>query len=196
MCIRDRKITPERDLFNLIRIIADRATAAILSIPVPVESDIHEAMTPFSTYRLIHDVCATARQQVVWIDRFFDRTVFHRFLADVPTTAMVTLVTWPDSKCRGAGDNRRYVEFMDISRLFATERGSGQYRLVTNEEIHSRLLRVDNTLLHLGDSSKELGKGLTFTISKLDATESNRNEFDKLATDGTELFGPTNPNHP
>jgi hypothetical protein len=144
----------------------------------------------------VKDICSTAKNQIVWQDRYFTHTTFHRFLSDVPASTSITLVTWPKSKCRGAKDERRYEEFLDISRLFALERGPSGYRLVTDEDFHSRWLRCDNTLFNLGDSIKELGEGTTFTIGKLDPTPENFKHLDESINRGTELFGPTNTSHP
>src|SRR5262249_53640241 len=146
----------------------DKVMDGICSIPIPVEATIHEAGTPFSTYCIIKDLCSTVKTELVWMDRYFDQALFHRYFADTPSTARVTLVTWPETKCQSAADRRRYDEFMNVSRLFAQERGPERYRLITDEQFHDRWLRCDDKLFALGGSVKDLRNDVTFTISKLD----------------------------
>jgi hypothetical protein len=175
-------------------------TATVLdiinSIPVPIESAIHEANTPFSTYCLAKDLCSTARSRVDWMDRYFDSTLFGRYLIDVPDTTVITLITWPESRCSGARDRQRYADFMSVSRLYALERGPDKYRLLTAENFHDRRLRCDDKMFALGDSIKDLGKNSTFMISKLDGTDENQRHFDDAIDQATEVFGPSNTTHP
>ena len=109
---------------------------ALYSIPVPIESSIHEAHSPFSTYCLIKDLCLTAANTVVWIDRYFDSSIFHRYFVETPLPTLITLVTWPKTRCNGSKDIKRYEDFMDISKLFAQERGTTGYRLA--QPIHQQ----------------------------------------------------------
>jgi hypothetical protein len=178
-----------------LRQAIDSARDTLLSIPVPIDSTIHESITPFSTYRLLRDLCSTAKTAIVWIDRYFDSTIFHRFFGDVPSTVLVTLITWPDSKWTSPADKARRNDFKDVSRLFAAERGTGGYRLLFNEAIHARLLRCDEAMFLLGDSIKELGKGPTFAVSRLDSSPENQSKVDDLITTGTECFGPSSTTH-
>jgi hypothetical protein len=173
----------------------DDLFAALSAIPVPVESSIHAAHTPFSVYCLLQELCTTVKKQIVWLDRYFDHRVFHRFFAETPKSVEIVLVTWPQSKFNSKKDLRRYDELMDVSRLFAQERGVGGYRLVADEDFHARWLRCDDGLFHLGDSISALGMGATFTLSKLDATPENFAEFEAPLTRGTELFGPSQTTH-
>jgi len=186
----------DKKLFGSIRELHRQLFEAVQSVPVSVQSSIHEAHTPFSTYCLVKDLCSTSRTRVVWMDRYFDQSLFHRYFTDVPARTPITLVTWPESKCSSARDRDRYKAFMDVSKLFAAERGPAGYRLVTNEDFHDRWLRCDEKLFVLGGSIKDLGKDTTFTISKLDTTAENVRQFDEPVTGGTEVFGPTNTTHP
>ena len=143
-----RNSYPSRDPSSLrseIEAKVEYITEVMLSIPVAIDSAIHEAHTPF-----------------VWLDRYFDLTIFHRYFVDTPRTAQITLVkklftlggsikelnkpftiTWPASKFTSAKDKQRYNEFMDISKLFAAERGPPGYRPVTLADFHDRWLRAD-----------------------------------------------------
>jgi hypothetical protein len=174
------------------RIVLD----ALCSIPTPIDSTIHDAVTPFSTYCLVRDFCVTADRQLIWMDRYFDQTLFGRYLGDVPKSATVTLITYPESKCRGPADKQRYADFMGVSKLYAAERGTTGYRLVTDDGFHDRLLRCNDKLFTLGGSIKDLGKDTTFTLAKLDSTVENTKRFDDAVSTAVEVFGPSQPRHP
>lgn len=175
---------------------SNKARDVILSIPVPLDSTIYEARTPFSTYCLVKDICSTAKAEIIWLDRYFDQGIFHRYFADVPSNVLVTLITWPQSECKGARDTQRYQEFMDVSKLFAQERGPAGYRLVTNQDFHDRWLCCDDKLFTLGGSIKDIAKDSTFTLSRLDSTPENRKHFDDAVANGVEVFGKRHPIHP
>jgi hypothetical protein len=170
--------------------------SAIFSIPVPVESAIHEAHTPFSTYCLLKDMCSTVIQRIIWMDRYFDATLFGRYFADVPRRANITLVTYPITQCKGVKDEQRYKDFTSVSKLFAQERGPSGYRLLTDTLFHDRWLECDSKMFVLGGSIKELGNATTFTVSKLDDTADNQRHFDDALARATEIFGPSQTFHP
>ncbi|QDU19513.1 hypothetical protein [Urbifossiella limnaea] len=169
---------------------------ALCSIPTPIDSTIHDAVTPFSTYCLVRDLCATANGQVMWMDRYFDQTLFARYLVEVPKSAVVTLITYPESKCQGKKQEQRYADFMAVSKLYAAERGPTGYRLMTDGGFHDRLLRCNDKLFSLGGSIKDLGNDSTFTLAKLDSTSDNFKKFDDAIAAAVEVFGPNQPVHP
>jgi hypothetical protein len=184
------------DLFENASATHETILDALCSIPKPIDSTIHDAVTPFSTYCLMRELCVTADKQVIWMDRYFDQAIFPRYLADVPKSAVVTLITYPENKCRGAADKQRYADFMGVSKLYAVERGPTGYRLLTDDAFHDRLLRCNDKLLTLGGSIKDLGRDSTFTVARLDATLENTKRFDEALTTGVEVFGPSQPQHP
>ena len=170
--------------------------SSIFSIPVPVDSVICEAFTPFSTYCIIKDLCSTVARRLIWMDRYFDATIFGLYLTNVAKQAGITLVTYPFTKCKGSKDEQRYKDFMSVSKLFAQERGPAAYRLLTDEQFHDRWLECDDKMLALGNSIKDLSKQTTFTISKLDSTSDNQKQFDEAINRGIEVFGPSQTTHP
>jgi hypothetical protein len=186
----------DKKLFFSVGELHRQLFSAVQSVPVSVQSAIHEAQSPFSTYCLVKDLCSTAKSQVMWMDRYFDQSLFHRYFTDLPKATTITLVTWPESKCNSQRDRDRYKGFVDVSRLFAQEHGPAAYRLLTSEDFHDRWLRCDDKLFILGGSIKDLGKDTTFTVSKLDTTPENFRLFDEAVNSGTEVFGPSQPNHP
>lgn len=184
----------DEQLLDCVKQAASRVLEILLSIPVPVDSVIHEAHTPFSTYCFVKDLCSTVRERIVWLDRYFDQTIFHRFFVDTPKDVQVTLVTLPRSAAKSRTDVQRVREFMDVSRLFAEERGPEGYRLIAKDGFHDRWLQCDNKLFTLGGSIKDLAK--PFTISTLDASAENLKHFEDVVAEGEELFGPDQPTHP
>ena len=115
--------------------------------------------------------------------------LFHRYLNGLPDSVSVVLVT------KDRGNHAEYQSFLDISRLYANERGSSKYRLVAESTNHDRWLRCDDQLYHLGGSAKDAGRRSAFTITKLEPTPENFQKLDTLAGSGTELFGPNSPTH-
>jgi hypothetical protein len=90
-------------------------------------------------------------------------------------------------------DTKQLSEFLDVSRLFALERGQACYRLIASSHFHVRWLRCDEKLFTLGGSIKDLAK--PFTISRIDLTANNLMHFEEAIAGGTELFGPNQPQH-
>lgn len=185
---------PMEQVVGAIPEVARELRAVVSSVPVPLDAAVREARTGFSTYALVRDLCRTAQQELIWADRYFDHSIFHRYLRDSSVAVQTTLVTWPSSKATGKADVARVGEFMDVSRLFAKERGPQRYRLVTNADFHDRLLCVDRKMFVLGGSIKDLGMETQFTIAPLEP--SYRQKFDDAIRNGIEVFGPSQSQHP
>ena len=187
--------TPDR-LSALLDQKAAEIRQGILSIPVSTNAAILDALTPFSTHCIVYDLCQGASDRVMWVDRYFDGALFHRYLRNVRRTVNVTLVTWPASKKLSKRASREFNEFLDISKLYAQERGPTDYRLVTHTAAHDRWLCCDSEIYQLGGSIKDIGKQASFTLSKVDPTPTNFQQIERLAKGGTELFGPAQTTHP
>jgi hypothetical protein len=163
----------------------------ILAIPVSVDAVILEAHSPFSTYCVVKDLCQTVTERLIWVDRYLDSSLFHRYLRDVSINVHVTLLTWPPSK----REAKEFSEFLDVSRLYAAERGPDNYRLVVHSDIHDRWLCCDGQIYALGGSVKDASQRSHFTLSKVDSTEENFDKIDHLLNTGTEIYGPTQHEH-
>ncbi len=163
----------------------------ILAIPVCTDAVILEAHSPFSTYCVVKDLCQTVTERLIWVDRYLDSSLFHRYLRDVPISVNVTLLTWPGSK-RTA---KEFSEFLEVSRLYAAERGPDNYRLVVHSYIHDRWLCCDGQIYALGGSVKDASWKSPFTLSKVDPTADNFHKIDQLLNTGTEIYGPTQHEH-
>jgi hypothetical protein len=162
----------------------------IQSIPVVADSAIIEASSPFAAYCFLRDRAATVKRRIDWVDRYMDASLFHRFLRDTPLDAVVTLVTWPEAKLSSAKDKSRYNAFIDVSRIFAAERGIDHYSLLTHDKIHDRWLRCDDELYSLGGSAKDAGQSTDFTVSRIEPYAANMKQVDELVANGKRLFGP------
>lgn len=169
-----------------LRDTKDSIMATILSIPVPLTSDVYAAHTPFSTYCYVRDLCATVRSEITWLDRYFDESVFYRYFRSTPESVLITLVTAPSNQ-------KRQIEFMGASRLFAQERGTAGYRLIQSSDFHDRWLRCDDKMFVLGGSIKDVDA--PFSIARLGSTTSNNQHIEDVIAAGTVLFGTSQTTH-
>jgi len=185
-----------RGLGDIISKSLSIAKAAIGAIPIPRDSQILEAQTPFSTYCRIKDLIeANAVKSIVLIDAYMAWNIFHRFLRNVGDSVVVTLVT---SEGR-SHDRNRWESFLDISQRYALERGSDCYRLIVVGEgvLHDRWLLLDDKDLYMfGGSAKDAGTKKYFTLGRLDASPANLDKIHEHIRDGREFFGPSNSKHP
>jgi hypothetical protein len=170
--------------------------AANLEVPVEGVCGILEAGSPFTAYCRLKDISCATLQTLVCTDRYFDASVFHRYLREVREAATVTLVTLDAAKITSTKDRARHSEFMDVSRLFAAERGSDRYRLIGHPDFHDRWMRCDGQLYALGGSVKDASQKSDYAIARSDPTAENMKKIVDLVTAGTELFGPGNRTHP
>ena len=168
--------------------------SAIIAVPVPVEGATYESHTPFSTYCKLHPLFQTVKTQLIYADRYVDHTIFHRYLRDVPDGVKVTLVTWPLDK-HSKNYSSTFTAFMDISRIYAKERGPDKYRLFVVPGFHDRWLRCDDQLFHLGGSIKDAGSNSAYTLSRIDPSPENMKTLDDLLNAENEWFGPKQLNH-
>lgn len=164
----------------------------ICSIPVAGESEILQAHTPFSAYCFIRDLCTTASQRIVWVDRYFSSAVFYRYLRNISPSTTATLVTWPEAKYAKAD----WADFLEASRLFATERGPDKYVLLVKPDFHDRWLSCDERLYLLGGSGKDAGQTSDFTVSAMQPTAETLARFAAATTGAAEFFGRSHPKHP
>ena len=155
----------------------------ILAIPVPTESLILEAHTPFSTYCIVKDLCQTVAERLIWVDRYLDASLFYRYLRDIPINVEVTLLTWPETK----RNSKDFSQFVEASTLYAAERGPDNYKLIVHEDIHDRWLCCDDQIYVLGGSIKDASKKNYFTLSKVDPTQENLIKIDQLISTGEEI---------
>ena len=177
----------------------EQSRAALSAIPVPRDSVILEAGSPFTAYCTIRDLCqADTTKELALVDAYMDDTVFHRFLRPVREDVPITLVMSDLRPSASKKDQQRHAEFLDVSRLFAQERGPTQYRLILQPAgvLHDRWMRFDEKrLINLGGSSKDAGDRQYFTITFIDATPENLHAFQKHIDSGTEYYGPSTTTH-
>jgi hypothetical protein len=171
---------------------AQASREAICAVPATTQAKILRANSPFSAYCFIRDLCETTSARLVWVDRYFSSAVFYRYLRHLPIDATTTLVTWPAAKYQKAG----WSDFVEASRLFATERGSDKYTLVSKDHFHDRWLSCDGSLYLLGGSGKDAGQASDFSVSPMEASTETAARFAAATKDTIEIFGSSNPSHP
>lgn len=182
------KLNETKALNECIESHAANAVEHLLNIPTDEGTEVLEANSPFQAFCKLKAYFETIGHRLIWADPYMSADLFHRYLADLPPTIEIVLVT-----SKRVCDN---PAFQSVSRLFAAERGPAKYRLIKEASNHDRWLRCDDQLYHLGGSAKDAGGRSPFTISKLDPTPDNFKKLDDLIANGQELFGPSNPVHP
>ncbi len=173
------------------------AKAAIDAVPVPNSSVILEAGTPFSTYCKLKSLCEVdALHKLVWIDAYMASTVFYRYLSSVRPDVIIVLVTSEPSPNAGRRNRDRWVEFLDVSRLFAQERGNSQYHLIINNNLHDRWIVFDNKRIYsVGGSAKDAANKDYFTITPIEPSLSNLQSIQAQIDSGVEYFGLNTTSH-
>lgn len=104
-----------------------------------------------------------------------------------------------DSEVLEAGSpcsSKEFRDFLDVSKLFANERGSSGYCLMYHSDLHDRYLKCDETVYHLGGSMKDAGRKSNYTISEISITPDAETEVLKLINESSEQFGLNSSNHP
>lgn len=188
-----------RTLSDAISYHFPKARSAVESVPVPVVSAILDASTPFSTYCKVRELCeADTLESLVLIDPFLEASVFHRYLETAAENIFVTLVTSKLRESAGRRDRDRLNAFLDVSRLFAQERGKSSYRLVLHPSgvLHDRWLVLDEKRIYsLGSSVKDAGDKQYYTITGLDASSQNLRKIGDHIESGEEYFGSSTDEH-
>lgn len=173
------------------------ARDAINAVPVPRSSVILDAGTPFTAYCKLRSLCeADATKSITWFDPYFDSDIFHRYLQFANQDVAIILVTSEVGPHARKKDVNRWNSFLDVSRLFAGERGIDKYRLLIANSLHDRWLVLDSKRLYaLGGSAKDAASKDLFTITSVEASVVNLRKIDDTLNAATEWFGPSTPTH-
>jgi hypothetical protein len=167
------------------------------AVPVPKTSVILEAGSPFKAYCKLRELCeADAANSIQWLDPFMSASIFHRFLGDLRPGVSVTIVTTGPGTNSGNRDKSRWTAFLDVSKLYAQEKGQQLYRLVVQANLHDRWVVVDNKRIYsLGGSAKDAGDKDYFTITAVEPSQGNLTKIAEHINTGTECYGPNISNH-
>jgi hypothetical protein len=190
-------INSNKNLSDIVSTQLSIAKNAIDAVPVPSSSVILEAGTPFSTYCKLKSLCeADALQKLVWIDAFISSTVFYRYLSSVRPNVTIVLVASEPNSNAGRRNRDRWTEFLDVSRLFAQERGNGQYQLIINNNLHDRWIVFDDKRIYsVGGSAKDAANKDYFTITTVECSVANLQSIQSQIDNGTEYFGLNTTSH-
>jgi hypothetical protein len=186
-----------RELKDSVGEAIGNAQRALDSIPVPSTSVILEAGSQFTAYCRLRELCeADATKSLVWLDPYIAANVFNRYVGNVRDGVPVTLVTSEPAATSGKRNKQRWDDFLDVSRLFAAERGPAWYRLIVNPKLHDRWAVFDDKRIYsLGGSSKDAADTDYFTIAAVEGTPANLKSIQDHIDNGTEYFGPSTPAH-
>lgn len=137
-----------------------------------------------------------ATKSLTWLDPFLGANIFYRYINSVRPLVPVTLVTSEPGSHAGSRDRNRWNEFLDVSRLYAQERGHSLYRLVVQPNLHDRWVMFDDKRIYaLGGSVKDAGNKDYFTITSVEASPANLQRIQTQIDTGTEFFGPNTLQH-
>jgi hypothetical protein len=173
-----------------------RAQESIRAVPCEDPGMILPAESPYSTYLRLRAICSGAGSRLELFDPYIEAETFHRYLASLDGVASITVVTSSDIMALPAGilstspRALRRDRIVAVSELLA-QQFPARYQLRVSGEQHDRHLRVDDTILHLGGSTKDAAKSDYFTISQLDPTQSTHAFLDGIIVRAIEWFGPT-----
>ncbi len=186
------------DLKDVVPTAFSRAQSAIDAIPIPSTSVILEAGSPFTAYCRLRELCEIdATASLVWLDPYFDGSIFHRYLLGIRSETVVTLVTCEPKANASNREKRRWTEFLDISRLYSQERGSRSYQLILQPSLHDRWIVFDEKRIYsLGGSAKDAGSRDYFTITSIESNPANLEIVQNQVASGAEIFGAMNSTHP
>ena len=182
--------TEDADLGLLVPVHLRRACGAIESVPVGNEGTLNDYGTPFSTYCKLRELLSgLPTKELFIVDAYLDHTVFHRYLSGVQPGVRSVLVT-QEPRSGASRDQRRWNEFLDVSRLFAAEAGFSRYQLSVHQAgLHDRWAVVDQQrLFQLGGSLKDAGVK-HFSVGSIRADPASLRVVLALADSGTEYFG-------
>lgn len=184
-------------LESILRVQLVIAQAAIDAVPVPATSVILEAGSPFTACCRLRELCeADATISLVWLDPYMGASIFYRYLGSIRVTVPVTLVTCEPGSHAGTRDKARWTEFLDVSRLYASERGTALYTLLVQPNLHDRWAVFDDKRIYaLGGSAKDAAQRDYFTITGVEATSTNLQRIKAHISSGTEFFGVNCPLH-
>ena len=188
----ENQIEAGRDLKTVVSTCMTKSRDAINEVPVPSTSVILDAGSPFTAYCKLRSLCeADALREILWFDPYFGDSVFHRYLQHVSPAVSITLVASEPSSNAGRANRERWNSFLDVSRLFAAERGTSGYKLRIANSLHDRWIVFDDKRGYaLGGSAKDAAAKDIFTISALNTDSTNLARIHGIRDGSDEWFGP------
>jgi hypothetical protein len=167
-----------------------KAKDAVRSLPCHDVGQILPGLSPLSTYRRLLSICRAAKKRVDLFDPYLDKAVYLLYFDDVEPLVQITVVASEGTM----KDTARRDRIVAVSELLAIQRPN-TYQLRVTSKQHDRHLRADDEILHLGGSVKDAAKSAPYTISNLDAVQSNHSFLDDIVATATEWFGPNVKKH-
>jgi hypothetical protein len=167
----------------------------LASVPILPSSVVGDGQTRFAVYSELKSLCTTVATRLIWQDRYFDSTVFHRYFSDTPEHVQIVLITYPLSKFTSKRDQLRYAAFIDASEMFAQDRRS-KYRLCVTDGFHARRMSCDEQPYALDDSAQATAGSMSIhPITGPDKVVAVKDLEDRIGA-ATELYGTVVTTHP
>lgn len=184
--IRDNKEKLERALQDLRNVVKSN----ILTIPCELDMEVFDSSSPFTSYLKIRAIVESANKRLLFIDPWLGPGTLRRYFRDVQDKVKITVVT------KQRKGNSEFEDFIDLSKLYADEKGNDKYCLMYHPDLHDRYLQCDDTVYHLGGSFKDAGRKSGFTITKIQALPDNKCTMEGLISQSSEQYGPSMDTHP
>jgi len=168
-----------------------RVQEVIRAVPCDEQDAILPANSPFKTYLKLRSICSSATSRLDLFDPYLGPEAFHRYLSWCDESVSITVVTSEKLMVPALSDSRAQNlrdRIIAVSELLAAERPA-TYRFLVTAKQHDRHLRIDQSIFHLGGSIKDASKAAPYTLSALDATQSNHSFLDEIIAQAAEWFG-------
>jgi len=133
------------------------AMIAIAQLLAPNVDVNIKARNPFSAYCFINSLMKSSQNMIMVVDPYIDKTIFLRYLSDLPSGSDIKIVTDPE-KLKG----RRLSEYESIEASFVTEYPNYERKMVNN--LHDRYLVSDGIAYNLGGSIKDAASKSDYSI--------------------------------
>jgi len=159
--------------FKEIMIALHRARANLVSRTGGARSVALEAGRTFDYFDEIRKAIETARQDVFFIDRYLDADFVAKYLPQINTSAVVRLLTWPES----------IPKLLPSAQTFAEQSGL-KVEIRTTKEIHDRFVIIDRENCYFSGGSFKDGarKSPSIVAEVVDALGPVRDTYEKLWT--------------
>jgi hypothetical protein len=136
-------------------------------LPSNVDVNI-KAKNPFSAFCFINSLMKISQSIVMIVDPYIDKTIFLRYISDLPCDCEIKIVADPD-KLKGM----RLAEYESIETIFSIQYPNYERKMVEN--LHDRYLVCDGVAYTLGGSIKDAASKSDYSIVQV--SESKKNEI-------------------
>ena len=167
-----------------VRVSLDNARAAFSTrmgqVPFDVEAILSEANTPFTVHLRLADLIATAQQRVHYFDRYLTDDFFPLYLRNIARSIEVRLVTTAGNPQYGIANVQPQAQ------IAGQEFTNLRLIRVSQNDLHGRHLRIDDSNYNLGSSAQHVGLHPT-SIDPGDSSQNGHQVLDTIIASGTRV---------